>query len=195
MSATVQAQGGVFPVAPEAQRAFRVISDEEAAGFGLPVELTEADTLREELASLRAAIASGTVRDQGMRSLPPLTTETPAEPVPPFVPWDQLPARTRAELEAGRALIGGGLPAREAYERSQNYRRPPEPMVFTPPPDPPGPAISNATQRELQAGRDLMERNAGIGQNAAVQAARLAADRLARRERPTGDELHYVAGQ
>jgi hypothetical protein len=99
---------------------------------------------------------------QGIRSTPPVIVDTkPEEPPPPN--WDNLPERTRAELEMGRKQVGGTQPLSEAI-----IPRPAPGVRSNVPEEPsaPEPAVdlsklSEQTRAELRAGAEaLAKRNA-----------------------------------
>lgn len=121
---------------------------------------------------------------------------TTAEPEPPLIPWDQLPQKTRLELEAGhRALGGAGLSAQQTYEASL-HPKPPElaitqPLIATDEPRLFEP--TEQTKREQEQGREVLARHRMM-QEEAVQIAAKHAARLLEADAPAkNSDLDYTA--
>lgn len=164
--------GSIVELPPEGTGApvFQVATPDVLAEFEPPPplvlppqgEATPAEPPVEYQNSRGGVFPQATVVTQGIRSAPPVIVDTkPEEPPPPS--WDNLPERTRAELEMGRKQVGGTRPLREAIIP----RATPEPKSNVPEVDAtPEPAIdwdklSEQTKAELRAGAEaLAKRNA-----------------------------------
>lgn len=170
-------------------RVFKVLSEEEALAAGIQVELTEAD-------KRPAPPPPGAmVVDQGIRSVPPKITVAEPPPEPVFVPWELLPQRTRDELEAGRKRVGGGLSAREIYERNKPARVEPVPLAVTPQlPDyvtAQQQHLTAQTKVELEMGRVRLAEQNAVRRATLDQVARVNAEKLKTGFKATGDEMNY----
>lgn len=164
--------GSIVELPPEGTGtpAFQALSPELLAEFEPPpplvlptqAEAPPAEPPVEYQNSRGGVFPQATVVTQGIRSAPPVIIDTkPEEPPPPN--WDNLPERTRAELEMGRKQVGGTRPLREAIIPQAA----PEPKSNVPEVDAtPEPAIdwdklSEQTRAELRAGAEaLAKRNA-----------------------------------
>lgn len=115
--------GSIAELPPEGTGtpAFQALSPELLAEFEPPpplvlpaqAEVTSAEPPVEYQNSRGGVFPQATELTQGIRSAPPVIVDTkPEEPPPPN--WDNLPERTRAELEMGRKQVGGTRPLREA---------------------------------------------------------------------------------
>lgn len=133
----------------EITKSFKVLSDAEAKAHGLPTEPTADDIAEGERA-----------RAETQRGFP----KAPQPAVSPLVApqpkkYAELSASTRAEMEAGHKLLGGGGLSPEAtYERSLKdpaAANTAPPVEIEPPAAPP----TEAAKIEMEAGRTLLERD------------------------------------
>jgi hypothetical protein len=129
---------------------------------------------------------------QGIKSAPPVIIDTkPEEPPPPN--WDNLPERTRAELEMGRKQVGGDLSLQEAIMPQPA----PLPTSNLPEPaaEPEAPLdwskLSEQTRAELSAGAEALAKRNADYRAVLKKLADQSNDRLAAAAPPRPGDMDY----
>lgn len=129
---------------------------------------------------------------QGIKSAPPVIIDTKPEE-PPLPNWDNLPERTRAELEMGRKQVGGDLPLQEAIMPQPA----PLPTSNLPEPaaEPEAPLdwskLSEQTRAELSAGAEALAKRNADYRAVLKKIADKSSDRLTAAAPPQPGDMDY----